>query len=213
MGLGFLTRQEGRSSQYLHDSARGTKYKLRRFNRIYVLETIANAQVHASIRVPACLSSKLMPKKHYETDLWFYFNKSRPVMSHISIASSFDAHFQPGNLYNCMATVLPTSFDGSASYKQVEYGSYSDVCSDLALCSIYGCVPESTYTSTSVSPERIIAEIDRNAYCFASPEPDVIYPAGPDDVRRKAASRRKVGNPRQEKKVQFFLFYVTKWLL
>ena len=25
MGLGFLTRQEGRSSRYLHDSARGTK--------------------------------------------------------------------------------------------------------------------------------------------------------------------------------------------
>ena len=59
---------------YVHDS--GVKCKLGKFKGVYVLKTVDVSQVAAANKVET--KRVIVPKKHVDTDLWYYFGRKSP---------------------------------------------------------------------------------------------------------------------------------------
>ena len=75
MAVRFGERGNLKDYVYIHDS--GVKCKLGKFKGVYVLKTVDVSQVAAAHKIET--KRVIQPKKHVDTDLWYYFGrKARP---------------------------------------------------------------------------------------------------------------------------------------
>lgn len=165
-GIASRFGETGKCRDYLHVHHTQQKLKLKAFHGIYVLPTVAESQVAASVKVDK--KRLIDPKLHIVTDLWFYFGRQSPSGENIFIREEGDISQYCGRAPMPAITALDAlDIDFGNDFSDVNANSPEDADFKLAsrrlsaMVSYHRTVPETIYRSPSVTADVIFDELSR----------------------------------------------------
>ena len=169
-GIACRFGEVGSQRHYMVWHKKSIQFKVRRYNRIHVLQTVDVSQVHASLRVNC--KDLIQPRKHWDVDLWFAVGRAKPRSSAVSLRREGISGLV-GNKANfpAIATLLGLDFGINPFHEEKEESySYSEACNDFKVTvEEHGVVPDSVYKSTTVEPEEVLCQLSQ-PFCSEVPK-------------------------------------------